>query len=157
MATVTRTSVLLQAQDIAGLQVGVDITPKTLSSTISPTLDLNPRFTNLVKYGTTSVTTSSNLLTTPSQKDFYITFAHITFKKDVTSDLSSCNIQGSVNGATVRLLSFECLAATAENQSINITFPYPIKIDRNTNISLTGSFTAGTATKTAVIGGFILE
>ena len=147
----------MQAQDIAGLQSGIDIVPKILNSTVSATLDLNPRFSNILKYNQTTATASNTLYTTPRDKDFYLTHAVLSFVKSALSDMASVSINAVVSGATIRIITKELSSLAVENDTVIITFSYPIKIDRNTGITLAGSFAAGTCTKTGMIGGFIIE
>jgi hypothetical protein len=157
MAKITRTSVIEQCRSIAGINEAVESSPSILGSIVSPTLDLNPRFTNLLKFNSATATGNSAVYVTPIDKDCYITFASLSYKKDAACDLASVAINFVQNGATVRLLTMELVTAVQLTDNIVCSFPYPIKVDRGTQINSAGTFAAGTCTKTVMIGIVLIE
>jgi len=158
MVRVTRSSVLLKIQDLLGLQSGAQAPPVECKSDIQPVLEAGPRYTYVLKHGNQTTSSSTyNLYTTPADKDFYLTFANLSLTKDAVSDNTQVYIQITQNGATILVAFIPTQTTTAGSWQIHCPFPYPIKVDRNTNILLAGTFTAGTFRRTGTIGGFILE
>ena len=130
---------------------------KKVNESIQPTYSANPKYTEIIKSGAISTTAVAVAYTTPRDKDFYLTFISIHIVKDATCDTSTINFQVNIGGATTTFHKLPITALTAEQKSEIVLLPYPIKCDRNTNIQVQGTFTAGTMTKTIMIGGFILE
>ena len=157
MARVTRSSVLLKIQDILGLQAGSEQVPVIANNSIQPVLDIHPKFTTVLKTATIATTSGITVYTTPTDKDFYLTFISLAFVKDVNCDNATVYVQIVTNDGTIRLPFFENVSLVAEAKQVSIDFSNPIKLSRNNVISLVGTFTAGALTKRATIGGFILE
>jgi len=157
MAKVTRSSILLEAQNLAGTQSAAEAIPNQMANVIQPTLELNPRFANILRSDAGTVSGSRTLYTTPLDKDFYVTSAQLSNQRSVASDQTVVELTCYVGGAIRRILAIPNLATTAGEVSITISFPYPLKVDRGTNILHTCSFTAGASTRYAIITGFILE
>jgi len=157
MAKVTRSSVLLKLQDLSGMQTGGESLPVQLHSVISPVLNINPSFTTIIRAGNSSATGSTTLYTTPRDKDFYLTYVDFSYSKDVVNDGTGAAINIVSEGATKILAVLGTQTLTAGSYYKNVAFPFPIKVDRNTAITMTGTFTAGSGSKFGTIGGFILE
>lgn len=155
MVEVQRTSILSNFANELNLQT-LD-TPKEVNKIISPTFDVNPKYTDTIRSATSAITGSNTLYTTPRDKDFYITALSLGVTKDVANDCTQVYIECTQGGVARRLIAIPVQTLTAESHRINLNFSYPIKCDRNTAISGVGTFTVGTMTKTFTVMGFILE
>lgn len=144
-------------QDLLGIQAGSQSVPVESGNTIQPVVEVGPKFTNFLKYGTSTLSTTTTAYTTPSDKDFYLTLAQLSYVKDAANDNVIYYINVIVGGLSCRLNIMKAVPATANSDTYSQSFNYPIKIDRGTAISVVGAFTAGTQTRCWVIGGFILE
>jgi len=157
MAQLTRSSVIKHAVDTAGLNQAVDTIPTTLGSIVSPTLDLNPRFTTTWRSDAATTSGARTLITAPTDKDLYITYVWLSISKTAASDCTSIRMEASINGATNSLIRLEFNTLTAERDGCFLVFPYPVKIDRGSSVTYTASFGAGAFAKSAGLGYFILE
>jgi hypothetical protein len=157
MARVTRSSVLLKIQDILGLQAGTEQVPVMANNSIQPVMNINPAFSTINKTASATATGNATIYTTPADKDFYLTGLFLGTTKDVSCDLVNPRITITVGGAAIAIMNIPQQTLTAGSDQIYVTFPYPLKIDRNTAIVLVGAFTVGTCTKYGSVNGFILE
>jgi hypothetical protein len=157
MARINRSSVLLWFQQLLGLQAGSDKIPIELNDKIQATVDIGPKSTTLVKIGTAATTSASVFYTTPADKDFYLTFINLAYTKDVVCNGTGVTVSGVIGGLTIALLTLVSNTVTLYQDHAEVNFSFPVKLDRNTPITLSGAFGAGTMYKAACIGGFILE
>lgn len=160
MAEITRSSILQSIADQLAIQQGVNATPRQLGTVISPTFEVGPKYATIVRNGSSVVTGTLSLYTTPLDKDFFITSITHLVKKDVTCDTATGEISTigvAVGGVNRKLSQFNSITLTADTYLYQQTFPYPIKVDRGAGINLTGAFGAGVMVKAATITGFILE
>lgn len=157
MATVTRTSILNKMQDLAGLQTAAEAIPNQLSNTIAPVLDIAPKFTTIVKASSLATSAPATIYTTPTNKDFYLTFLSLSVSKDAACDGVDYYITIYIDGAAIRFPRMAMQTLTASSMTREISFAYPIKVDRGTAIQISGAFTVGTQQRNAEICGFILE
>jgi len=125
---------------------------------IQPVKEIQPKI-NIVRSATRSATGATNLYTTPSDKDFYLQSVFLQWFKDVASDCTSAfldiSIEGIVTGRT--LINFVAPTLTLYNDSAVITFPIPIKIDRNTNIRMSQTHTIGVSQISGSLTGYTQE
>lgn len=77
--------------------------------------------------------------------------------KDVLNDNVLTRLLCYIGGLQTSIIQFDFQTLTAFSAYQTISFPYPIKIDRNSRIDLAGTFAAGSMSKKVTIGGFILE
>ena len=160
MVEITRSSIIQGVANDLAIMQNVNATPKQLSPTISPVFEVGPKITTLTRSQTSTTTGSTTLYTTLTDKDFFITAASLSFMKDAACDVASgecCRIQFYQGGALRTVLGFASITATADSKAATISFKYPVKVDRNTAIAVTGTFTAGVFVRNAIIHGYILE
>jgi len=157
MAKITRSSIMLEAQNLAGTQSAADSIPNQMANIVQPTLEINPRTTQLVRAVTATATGNTTIYTTPADKDFFLTFASISGSQNVACDNVIYYIDCVVGGTTRRIIVFDVQGSTAQSVNQVASFPYPIKLDRNSLVRVYNTFTAGASTKSAAIGGYILE
>lgn len=158
MATITRGSVIQKTQDLLGLQSGSDQIPNQSANIVSPVIEVGPKFSTIMK--TNSASTSSNttlIYTTPTDKDFYLTYACLSATKDAASDNTAVSLFVSVDNSSSRVLFQEMQTLTATSFTNIANFNYPLKLNRGSQILLGGTFTVGTMNKRATIAGFIVE
>lgn len=133
--------------------------PQDLKSEIIPVLEVNPRLLrvcDIVRGEVRTATGSVTLYTTPSNADFYLTAITLSAHADAAHDNTLlASIASTINGATRNLLRLAKLSLTATHQSLSISFPYPIKIDRNSTITLNLAFTAGACSAFGSFYGYI--
>jgi len=163
MVTINNSDVIKELRIATQLQQGREATPNNLSSQIVPVIEVNPkllRTCNLVKTNAASGT-SALFYTTPTNQDFYIVALEASFIKDAACDLATgvisvnCTIDGA---ASQSLLKFSVLTLTAQNQTATISFPTPIKVDRNTTISMSrAATTAGLCYMSGTVIGYLVD
>lgn len=125
---------------------------------IQPTIDIK-RICNIVRQADQSTTGAFTIFTTPTDKDFYLVGWSMSFSKGSATDATnSLDLTVVIDGVTqaVETLGIFTLNTHAEALSGNCA-GFPIKLDRGTNIQMTGTFTAGTLARSARIIGFTVE
>ena len=158
MATINRSSIITNASNELNIQQGVNATPKEASNNIALVYNVNPKYTDVLRSTSKSTTGSGAIYTTPSDKDFYITYLQLSYRCDNTCDTTEISISGSMSGITRTIARFiRTGAGTADKDTLVINFPFPLKMDKNVAINHTSTFAAGNITFTSTIGGFILE
>ncbi len=121
--------------------------PSNLSGLIVPVIEVNPKLTKavLVSNVSSGTTGSLSVLTADPNRDVYIKSVCFSITKDVTCDLAtnSYGVACTIGGAGKNLIGVSCITLTAQSASYSVSFPTPIKIDRNSSVSISGTFTAG--------------
>ena len=159
MAIINRSSIISNQVDTLGLQPGSDKIPVELDNKIIPVFEIAPKVTTILKTITSTATGSTtSVYITPTSKDFYLTYIGLSITKDAANDLTTVpSIDVYVNGLRTKVICLNCQPLTAESHTFFVALPYPIKLDRGSQIYSVMTWAAGTATRTAVIGGYILE
>lgn len=120
-------------------------------------LPLHP-ITRIVRAAGVSTTGSLTVYTTPTDKDFYLTGFFLAMAKDAACDANGgVNLQAVIDGVTREIGCIAVLTLSADNQTINADFNNPIKLDRGSIVSFTGTFTAGAMRRVASIRGYTEE
>jgi hypothetical protein len=99
---------------------------------------------------------TATLYTTPTNEDFYLTgFTH-TFTKSTTQTSVESDIQVTIGGATVTISHLQATGATQAHSQFEacLSFYYPLKLDRGSQINLVQS--AGTGDSNAFISGMVV-
>lgn len=128
----------------------------SFNPTIQPIVDIRDR-ANIVRSNTRSTTGTGTILTTPSDKDFYLTTLSFSATADATADNTVYSIATTIEGAARNILQLVKTSLTAYENVATITFSPPIKIDRNVTITLGSTFTVGTSNCAATLTGFTQE
>lgn len=99
---------------------------------------------------------SATLLTTPTDRDYYLTAAVMSRSKDSTSTNTVSTIQITVNGVQMYPLILSDLdrPALPAHTQMYLRFPTPIKIDRNTSIVVTNNTNTANVRTCATIFGY---
>lgn len=159
MATIRRGTIVANIIDALKLQVG-NVLPNDTSDKLVLTFDYsNSLNCDIVRHSSLVTSGSGTLYTVPSDKDFYLKYVTLSVVKDATCDMATgaVGVSAIIGGAARGLLAVPVLVTTAQNQSTQITFPTPIKIDRGTGITISGTYTAGLMARYTTIGGFTTD
>jgi len=145
-------------QTAAKLQQGSDSAPRILASQIIPTLEVNPRLVkNAVMYHQTCTNaTAATIYTTPDNQDVYLSAVTLSSISDVTATTTYAAIQFYVGGAQRRII-IPRISLTVQNQSMAVSFPNPIKVDRGTSITIIHSTNVANVTTAASVSLIIDE
>ncbi|GAI14107.1 unnamed protein product [marine sediment metagenome] len=147
----------------AKIQLSVDNVPQELGKTVVPVMEVNPKFfrkTTILKSGTTKNDTSLIILTTPKDRDFYITSACISLIKDVTSTstFSGITLYEASNPTQVKtILEIAGITLTAQTANMSLNFPNPIKVARGTQIIMKNETGVAEIKAMGGIHGFYVE
>ena len=163
MAYIDNTDTKKEMNDAMRGNAVSNIAPTKINDSVQPVININPkdyRRCNIVRgqtLGTSGTTTA--IYTTPSDKDFYLCNYSLSIIKDATCDIASGAITASitVDGASRIIAGIAVLTTTAQNSVITVSFNSPIRLDRNTSVSLTGTFTVGSLQRTHSIVGYTVE
>jgi hypothetical protein len=146
--------------DVAKIQTSMDSIPSEISEKVVLVADVNPkhaRIVNIVKYGETSVSGTTDVYSIPSNKEFYLVGFNMSLIKDAACDNISLDLRGVINGETVRICQIVGLTLTADSKSLSQSFYFPIKFDKGTNISMVGTKAVGNFSKVSCIQGFTID
>lgn len=115
-----------------------DTISEEVISNIQPTIEITPKLLSI--HGTASNSTSTTLITTPADKDFYIVATQLCVIKDVTSTSTLTAINATIDGVSRRISIISGLTLTVQDQTIAVSYGNKsLKIDRNTSITVTNS------------------
>ena len=124
---------------------------------IQPTVMISQGVTTDNVHGNTRTTTGSlAIYTTATDKDFYCVGVAVSFSKNAACDVASGALQLSmyIGGVVTYPILLSVQTLTAESGHIFYPFVYPVKVDRNTNISFSGTFTAGAMVRSGTVFGY---
>jgi len=161
MATVRRGTIVQNFIEALKLQVGQPL-PQESSDKLLLTFDYsNTRVTNICKTNTRTSSGSATVYTTPTEEDFFLTSATLSVVKDATCDDATgqtASIAVIIGGGSQTLMAISGLVTTATAQTLSLSFNPPIKVDRASNISVSGNtYTAGLKSRSASITGFTTQ
>jgi len=157
MVKIQRTSILNNATNELNIQLGTEQPPSEIGGGVNLVYPINQKYTSVFYEKVQTLSASTSIYTTPTDKDFYLTYLTLSVVKDAANDNTVTTLSASNRGVATRLCSLQFLTTTQATDHLELIFPYPIKLDRGTSISIVGSFAAGTMTKVASIGGFLVE
>jgi hypothetical protein len=161
MVQIQNTDAITAIRDGAKLSISEGF-PQQLSNVVVPVLDMTPdnhRKDTVLASLTQTTTGAMTVYTASADRDTYITGASISFVKGATCDIASGAIALGITQLSLArtLISISVLTLTAERDKVFIAFQNPVKIDRGTTITLSGTFTAGALVRSANIIGFEVE
>lgn len=142
--------------DVLKLNPITDAVPRQVVPTIQPVFEVTPSYAAIIRDGARSTTGTTTLFTTPSDRDFFLTYAQITQSTDVTADNTGCELDVTVDGTLRSVLQIVKQTTTATSGLTNRgTFAFPLKLDRGTGVVITHSFTVGASSIQASVQGFL--
>lgn len=117
------------------------------------------RQNDLTKTLNTAASGTTTIFTTDASKDTYITAFLIAYNKNAACAIGdgAMALTATINGVATVIGGIPHLDITAERQIISVTLPYPMKVDRNTAVTLSGTFGAGACRRLATIYGYTVE
>ena len=123
-----------------------------------PVLSVKPdRICNIARENDSTITGAVTIFLTPSNKDFYLCGAQFSLTTDAVAD----NIQGvlsvTIDGAERHLILLTKQTTTSVHLNQGMSYNFPLKIDRNTNIRAQTGFTVGFCRYGGTIIGYTLE
>lgn len=126
---------------------------------VVPTIDVTPRNHKLADefaFGSATNATSATLLSA-TNKDFYITAFVLGVAKDATATSTSSRLVCTINGKSCVIARIEGFTLTAQNSVISLNLSTPIKVDKNTSITITNTTAVANITSYACIHGYYDE
>jgi len=142
--------------DTLKLNPVTDLIPRRVVPSIQPVFEVYAPVA-FVKSATATNSTVATIYTTPSNKDFYLCSAQCSVQKDVLSTSDLTHITVIIDGTSVSTANIVGLGLTIESGTASMTFPVPVKVDRNTIIAIKNSVGDGSVRATGSISGFLKE
>lgn len=132
---------------------GIDITPKKISETIMPVIDVSPKPKKYFLQQAYRASSGSGILhTCSSVKDTYLVYAELAGTADATADNTEYELKAQPHHeATDNLITFVKTTTTAFNQSGRVSFPEPILLERGSTITMNTTFSAGTSNMSGTV------
>jgi len=134
--------------------------PTVLNPTVQAIIDMTPRknrIATIVRAGSNN-NSDTTLYTTPTDKDFYLTFASLHWAKDVTATSVFVTLKVTVGGVEQNLLMLGHFTVTAMNLTVTEgRFDPPIKLDRGTPITVDQNTTTANTKAGGSIVGYTVE
>lgn len=115
------------------------------------------RYANIVREAEGAGTGTVTAYTTPADKDFFLTGFNMNYSTDAACDTTSLSVQVFIEGVSRLLIRRKKITLTAASETVVREFSKPIKIDRNTAITLVCSFAAGNCPRSLTICGYTVE
>lgn len=140
--------------DVLGLNPIQDRIPDTVIPSVQPVFNVGATRCDVCRYADASNSTAVTVYTTPVDKDFYLSSVVLSVVKDATATSVRSAVVVRVDGTDQRVISIPGFSTTAQNQTVSITLSPPIKVDRNTVVSLTNSTNVANVTASACIQGY---
>lgn len=139
----------------------VDNIPSVVNPTIQPVFEVKKKISSVLGNTAKSTTGSTTLHTTSSTLDTYVTGLTFGLTINATNDIATgrVSITGVINGTTVHIASIPVLTLTAQNTVYSMSFPIPLKLDRNSAVTLGANwtFSAGAGTVIGTLIGYTEE
>jgi len=130
----------------------VDVSPKNATGFVVSTSGTNTGVLPISAAMLRNVTVDDSII--------YLTGVYASYIKDATCDLATGAIavycQPADVGQNVNIISFPVIALTAQSDSIYINFRNPIKLTKNTAVTIQGTFTAGVLVRALAVHGYRL-
>jgi len=102
--------------------------------------------------------TAATIFTTPADKDFYLISATVAVIKDVTSTSTGTFVQVFMpDGTGNAILRIPGITLTPQSGQMSISYPVPIRLARNTVISVNNTTATANISAQACITGFTME
>lgn len=135
--------------------------PTQLAEKVIPTMEVNPKlFRRTAILATTSKTTTltgSTIVAAVAGKEHYITGLNIANVQDATSDNVLITMAATIDGISRTIYARRKPTTTASTTYDFISFAPCIKCDKNTAITFTCAFTAGTSTTEIIVYGYSVD
>lgn len=130
--------------------------PNEIDEVVKLVYDVSPDC-DVITYGDCDNQASANILATASGRDYFLRAIMLTVAKDVTAVSNRTSILGYVKGTNRYLGYIRGITLTAQNQSVYIQYPTPIKIDRGTTITLNNSSGVANINASCILFGYYVD
>jgi hypothetical protein len=160
MATIYGSDLKRELIDAARIQVSKDRIPSEIAEKVVPVIEVNPnmlRRCNIARANDATNATAATIYATPADKEFWLVSATLGIIKDVTSQSVATDIRVLIDGRTDRIIVIPGISLTPQESIINLNLPFPIKIDKNTNITINNSNATANIKASGCIMGYIVE
>ncbi len=163
MGTIYNTELINELINAVRLQQGRENIPSKFADTIVPTVETNPKLLKHVNIFKSRMEDTNNVFiiyTTPTDKDFYLTYASLIVTQPATTTNTLTDITAILeSGLTVKIVTTPKVTTSSRaNPAMNkYESAFAIKLKRGTTIILTNTFSAGECIASATIGGYTLE
>lgn len=161
MAQIHNSDLIKGLSKNAGIQTSFENPPNQLAEKVVPTMESNPemlRRSNIVRWALSNNSSSgATIYTTPTDRDFYLVGCQLHVIKDVTATSLRSYIQVKIDGADQQILVVSGLTLTVQDQSVAISFPFPVKVDRGVAIKVFNSTAVGNVTSDGAIIGYVVD
>jgi hypothetical protein len=160
MATIYNSSLTKELTDVAKIQVSRDSVPNQLAEKVVPVIDVNPkhaRILNIVRATTMTNGTTTTMFTTDASRETYISSCSLAFIKDATSTATNIALTCIIDGVTQTLIRLPGITLTASSDSLAMSFPFPIKVDKGSAITITSDTNVANIIVKATLQGFNID
>jgi len=161
MARINKTDVIQKAVNDLALSQSTDKIPNETLDKVQLVYGLNRHFSDFCVHQTTNATGTMTVTmpTIDARSEIYITNINFSYAKDATCDIATGSLQANLTTALQGIVKIigqlALITLTAQQDSINISLPYPIKVKPNTNVTLGGTFSLGVMVRNMSVTGFI--
>jgi hypothetical protein len=135
---------------------GADTIPPDIGNIFVPVIPVT-RVCNIIRTTTATNATTGTIYTTPTDKDFYLVGLVISLIKDVTSTATNIQIRVTIDGVVQTIMNISTLTLTVDTRQSTLGLPFPIKVDRNTNITINTNSATANITASGGIVGYTVE
>lgn len=158
MVDIQSKEVIDKISDELKIQPALQI-PRGLSKDIQLTYEVNPQKNISVAADAAKLATGTEvLMTTPTDRDFYLTTAILSGQADVLCDNVSISLNAQLKGkVSNEILRLAKISLTVFSGQIAITFPQPMLLDRGTTILIASTFSAGACSFAGTITGYVTD
>jgi hypothetical protein len=160
MATINNSELFKELKDGIKLQQLRDVIPSQLADKVVPVMEVNPKLlrrANIVRQTTITNGTTATIYGTPTDKDFFLTTATLTFIKDVTATTTLISLRATVDGVVQHILTIPSLTLTVHSGEVAISLPSAVKIDKGTNIIIASATNVGNISISGNITGYTVD
>lgn len=157
MVDIQSKEVIDKVSDELKIQPAMKI-PREIMDKIQLVYNVNPTNSgNIIKAVTKITSGAVGFFTTPTTRDFFLTSAFLQNQSDVAATNTLGSLTVVVGGITIPILEFSKITLTIFNDSLTLSFPNPIKIDRGTAVVLNNTFGLGVSVSSAGITGYTTD
>jgi hypothetical protein len=159
MATIFNGDLKRELISAAGIQTARDQVPSQIAEKVVPVIETNPNLFRRINSHLTSSGAAAGLLTTSTEKDYYLVGCFLDASNKTASQDSIMTITAQIDGMaatqTIAQINFSTSALIDVGQANTfITYPTPLKIARGTSIAFTKT---NVAVGRASIWGYYVE
>jgi len=160
MANINNSQLSKELVDGAKIQTSFDKIPSQLADKVVPVMEVNPRLlrkTRILGQARVNNSTAGTIFTSSANYDTYITNVVFSYIKDVTSTATQLQLRVTIDGVVLRLIEVAGITLTVANGSLVVNLDAPLKIDRNTAVTLNSDTNVANFQISASVIGYTTE